>query len=49
MKYFRLIPILPMALSTLRDLFQLTEEDATSKLQDFHIIPSSKPLMPPAH
>ena len=28
MKYFRLISIIAMSLSTLRDLFQLTEEDA---------------------
>ena len=42
MKYFRLILIIAMALSTLRDLFQLTEDDAISKFQDFNIIPSSK-------
>ena len=29
MKYFRLILIIAMALPTLRDLFKLTEEDAT--------------------
>ena len=29
MKYCRLILIIAMALSTLRDLFKLTEEDAT--------------------
>ena len=29
MKYFRLISIIAMALSTLRDPFKLTEEDAT--------------------
>ena len=31
-----------MTLSKLRDLFQLTEEDAISKFQDFNIIPSYK-------
>ena len=42
MKYYRLISIIAMALSPLRDLFQLTEEDAISKFQDFYSIPSSK-------
>ena len=31
-----------MTLSKLRDLFQLTEEYAISKFQDFNIIPSYK-------
>ena len=31
-----------MALSTLRDLFRLTEENAITKFHDFNIIPSSK-------
>ena len=42
MKYFTLISIISMAISTLRDLFHITEEDAISKLQDFNIVPSSK-------
>ena len=42
MKYFRLISIIAMALSTLRNLFRLTEDDSISKFQDFYSIPSSK-------
>ena len=41
MKYFRLISIIAIALSPLRDLFQFTEKDAISKFQDFNNIPSS--------
>ena len=35
MKYFRLISKITMALSTLRDFFKLTEEDAISNLCEF--------------
>ena len=35
MKYFRLISKIAMALSTLRDLFKLTEEDAVSNQCEF--------------
>ena len=42
MKYFRLISLIAMALSTSRDLFRLTEENALTKFQDFIIIPLSK-------
>ena len=37
MKYFRVISIIAITLSTLRDLFQLTEEDAITKFQDIKI------------
>ena len=37
MRYFRLISIIAMALSTLRNLFRLTEENSISKFQDFYI------------
>ena len=37
MKYIRHISIIAMALSTLRELFQLTEDDAIRKFHD--IIP----------
>ena len=35
MKYFRLVSIIAMALSTFRDLFKLTEEDATCVLATY--------------
>ena len=37
MRYFRLISIIAMALSTLRNHFRLIEENSISKFQDFYI------------